>query len=434
MTQNYTAWQIHCPNSMKNQIIEQSKRAKVFIKSFVKWLLIAGLVGLISGGVGTLFRMAVEYANLLWGSSRWLVYLLPLGGLAIVGCYQLCGMQSAIGTDRVIGSVRAEETIPVRLGPLIFISTSITHLMGGSAGREGAALQIGGSIGTHVGRLFHLDEKDMSLVVLSGMSGVFAALFGTPLTAVFFALEVISVGVIYYSGLVPCLVSSLIAYKISGFFGFDLEIEMALNLPPATALSLLRVAALGVCCALLSILYIFVMDGTAELFERFLKNPYQRIFAGGLILLGLSLLFSSGTYNGAGMPVIFAALKGDAQWWDFLVKILFTAITLGSGFKGGEIVPTFFIGTTMGCWVGGLLGLDPGFAAALGMVGAFCGVVNSPAASMFLGIELFGSEGLIYFGIACSVSYMLSGYYGLYGSQKIMYSKTKAEYININAK
>lgn len=419
---------------MKEQIVEKIKKAKVFIKSFVKWVLIAGLVGVISGGVGTLFRLTVEYANLLRGTHPWLIYFLPLGGLAIVGAYQLCGMKTAIGTDRVIGSVRAEEKVPVRLGPLIFISTGVTHLLGGSAGREGAALQIGGSIGTHIGRLFHLDDKDMSLVVLSGMSGVFAALFGTPLTSVFFALEVISVGVIYYSGLVPCLVSSLIAYKISGFFGFDLEIEMALNVPEAEIMALLRVAVLGVCCALLSILYIFVMDGTAELFERFLTNPYKRIFAGGLVLLGLSLLFPSGNYNGAGMNVIFAALRGETEWWSFLVKILFTAVTLGSGFKGGEIVPTFFIGTTMGCWVGNLLGLEPGFAAAVGMIGAFCGVINSPAASIFLGIELFGSEGLLYFGIACSISFMLSGYYGLYGSQKIMYSKTKAEYININAK
>lgn len=427
------ALQMFCQNR-KERIMEHLKRAQVFIISFVKWVLIAGLVGLISGGVGTLFRLTVEYANLFRGQNQWLIFLLPLGGLVIVGCYQLCGMTAAIGTDRIIDSVRAEETIPVRLGPLIFISTGITHLLGGSAGREGAALQLGGSIGTHVGRLFHLDEKDMSLVVLSGMSGVFAALFGTPLTSVFFALEVISVGVIYYSGLVPCLVSALIAYKISGFFGYDLEIEMTLNLPEAELLPFLQVAVLGVLCALLSILYIFCMDRTAEFLEWAFKNSYLRIAAGGLILLGLSMVFPSGNYNGSGMSVIFRALEGDGDWWSFFVKILFTAITLGAGFKGGEIVPTFFIGATMGCWAGGLLGLDPGFAAAIGLVATFCGVVNSPVASIFLGIELFGSSGILYFGIACSISYMLSGYYGLYGSQKIMYSKTKAEYININAK
>lgn len=415
-------------------MFEKIKKSKVFVKSFFKWVIIAGCVGAISGGAGTLFRFTVETANEAWKSHSWLTYLLPAGGLLIIALYKGMGMTSAIGTDRVIGSVRAEEKIPVRLGPLIFVSTAITHLLGGSAGREGAALQIGGSIGTHVGRLFRLDEKDMSLVVLSGMSGVFAALFGTPLTAVFFALEVISVGVIYYSGLVPCLVSSLASYGISALFGFHVEIQTTLQIPDLEIASVLQVAVLGVCCAVLSILYIFIMDGTDTLLLKLFRNPYMRIFAGGAVLVVLSLLFPSGSYNGSGMPVIFRALDGEADWWSFLVKILFTAVTLGAGFKGGEIVPTFFIGATMGCWAGALLGLDPGFAAAMGLIGTFCGVVNSPVASIILGVELFGAEGLIFFGIACSVSYMLSGYYGLYGSQKIMYSKTKAEYININAK
>lgn len=419
---------------MKEHITEKLKAMGVFAKSFLKWLLIAGVVGAASGIIGTLFRMTVEYSNLLWHANRWLVFLLPLGGLFIVACYKAWGMSGAIGTDRIIDSVRAEETIPVRLGSLIFISTAITHLLGGSAGREGAALQIGGSIGTHVGRLFKLDEKDMSLIVLSGMSGVFAALFGTPLTAVFFALEVISVGVIYYAGLVPCLVSALTAFGISGLFGFGPEIDMTVNVPGFHLWPVLRVALLGVCCAVLSIAYIFFMDKTAEFLEKYLKNPYVRIAAGGFLLIGLSLAFPSGNYNGSGMAVIFAALEGNADWWAFLVKILFTAITLGSGFKGGEIVPTFFIGATMGCWAGGFLGLNPGFAAAVGLVATFCAVVNSPMASILLGVEMFGAQGLLYFGIACSISYMLSGYYGLYGSQKIMYSKTKAEYVNLHAK
>lgn len=421
-------------NRLKYKIKSRIKYVRIFIKSFFKWLLIAGVVGVICGGVGTLFRLSVENSNVLRQANTWLIYLLPLGGLLIVGCYQLCGIKSPIGTDRVIGSVRAEEEVPVILGPLIFISTVITHLLGGSAGREGAALQLGGSIGTHVGKLFRLDEKDMSLIVLSGMSGVFAALFGTPLTSVFFALEVISVGVIYYSGLVPCLVSALVAYSISGYFGFDLEIEKVLTVPDFGLFPVLRVAILGVCCAVISILYIFTMDRIDDGFEKLFRSPYLRILAGGVILVGLSMLFPSGNYNGSGMGVIFQALDGHADWWAFLVKILFTAVTLGAGFKGGEIVPTFFIGATMGCWVGGLLGLDPGFAAAIGLIATFCAVVNSPVASILLGIELFGAQGLIFFGIACSISYMLSGYYGLYGSQKIMYSKTKAKYININAR
>ena len=419
---------------MKDNFTEFIKKPAGFVKSFFKWIVIAGIVGIISGFVGTAFRAAVEYANVIWSGHTWMVFLLPVGGLVIVALYYVTGMTTGAGTDRIIGSVRTETDIPVRMGPLIFISTAITHLLGGSAGREGAALQLGGSIGTHVGRLFKLDEKDMSLIVLAGMSGVFAALFGTPLTAVFFALEVISVGVIYYVGLVPCLVSALTAYAISGVFGYGAEISFTYDIPGLTWLNIGRVVLLGLFCALLSILYIFMMDRTDDLFEKFFKNPFLRIVAGALILIVLSLLFPSGNYNGSGMHVIFGALEGEADWWMFLVKILFTAVTIGCGFKGGEIVPTFFIGATMGCCVGSLIGLEPGFGAALGLVATFCGVINCPMASILLGIELFGAEGIIFFGIACSVSFMMSGYYGLYGSQKIMYSKTRAEYININAK
>ena len=166
----------------------------------------------------------------------------------------------------------------------------------------------------------------------------------------------------------------------------------------------------------------------------YVKNhDYLRIALGGLLLLGLSLLFPSGDYNGAGMDVVARALGGQARPEAFALKLLFTAITIGVGFKGGEIVPTFFIGATFGCVVGALLGLDAGFAAALGLVATFCGVVNSPIASIILSVELFGAQGLLFFAIACGVSYMLSGYYGLYSSQRIIYSKLKAEFININA-
>ncbi|MEG2324036.1 MAG: chloride channel protein [Anaerovoracaceae bacterium] len=413
---------------------ERIKEISSFIRTFIKWIIIATIVGTISGGVGTAFRLAVESANVFRGENSWLIYALPVGGLVIVAAYKICKVKLSIGTDHVIDSIRTEDQVPIRLGPLIFVSTIITHLFGGCAGREGAALQLGGCIGTHVGKLFKLDDKDMSLIVLSGMSGVFAALFGTPLTAVFFALEVISVGVIYYSGLVPCLVSALVAYSISGYFGFDLEIDVMLNIPGFGPITVAQVAVLGICSALISILFIFSMDRIDDFFEHFFKNQYIRIFVGGVIIVLLSLIFTSGRYNGSGMRVIFEALGGNSNWWDPLLKILFTVITLGVGFKGGEIVPTFFIGATMGCFIGGLIGLDPGFAAAIGLIATFCGVINSPVASIILGVELFGAQGLLFFGIACSISYMLSGYYGLYGSQKIVYSKIKAEYININAK
>ena len=264
----------------------------------------------------------------------------------------------------------------------------------------------------------------MRIATLCGMSAVFSALFGTPLTATIFALEVISVGVFYYSALVPCIVASLAALAISNAFGIaPTQFTFALTAVPK--LLLLRVAALAAVCSLMSILFCVTIHGTERLFASRIPNTWLRIASGGAIVVVLSLLVGTGDYNGAGMDVITRAIEGgqaapDAFFW----KLLFTAVTIGSGFKGGEVVPTFFIGATLGCVLGGLLGIPAGFAAALGLVCVFCGAVNCPIASMVLSIELFGAGQLVYFALACGIAYMLSGYFGLYSSQKILYSSS----------
>ena len=402
--------------------------------NFVKWVVIASVTGAAGGVVGSFFVMAVAFSNDVFAQYSRLIFLLPLGGLAIAALYQLADFDEIKGCNRVIERVRAEEQLPLVVAPLIFVSTFITQILGGSAGREGAAIQIGGAIGTKVGHIFKLNEKDMPLIVLSGVSGVFSALFGTPLAAAFFALEVVSVGIIYYSGLIPCISSSLVAYGISRLFGLPGEQWSFVHIPGIEITVILKVVLLGVCCAAVSVLFVLSIDYTRKLFCKLFSNTYIRIASGGGIIIVLSLIFSSGTYNGTGMGIIENALEGQAQPWDFIIKIVFTAVTLGAGFKGGEIIPTFFIGATMGCVAAGLIGLDPGFGAAVGIAATFCGAVNCPVASVILGAELFGGSGLLYFTVACAVSYLLSGYYSLYGSQKIIYSKTRAEYINMKAK
>ena len=314
--------------------------------------------------------------------------------------------------------------------PVIFVATAITHLFGGSAGREGAALQIGGGIGFRIGKFLGLDEKDMRLVTLCGMSAVFSALFGTPLTATLFALEVISVGILYYSGFLPCLVASMVAYGISRLIGIE-PMRFALDYQPLDVLMIIRVSILAVACALVSVMFCITLHRTEKLASAKFKSPYLRVFVGGVIIVALTALVGSYNYNGTGTDIIESALvKGAAPSWAFFWKIVFTAITIGFGFKGGEIVPTFFIGAALGCVLGPILSMPAQFAAAVALVAVFCGAVNCPVASIVLSVELFGAGGLIYFALACGISYMLSGYFGLYSSQKIMYSKTKAEYIN----
>ena len=405
-----------------------------YIKTLVKWSIVAIVVGIVCGLVGSAFHLSVDYVTHLREEYRWIILLLPLGGVAIVAIYKLCRFEVNMGTNRVIESVRSDKKVPTRMAPLIFASTVITHLFGGSAGREGAALQLGGSIGYRFGKIFRLGEKDMHLVVLLGMSAVFAALFGTPLTATVFVLEVISVGVIYYAGLVPCIISSVVAYNVSLFFGITPVRFLTVAAQPATASVMLKTVVLAILCALVSILFCTAIKKCEHYSEKLLHNNYVRALVGGGIIVLLTVVLRTTDYNGAGMDVITNAMNGQARPEAFILKIIFTAITIAAGFKGGEIVPTFFIGSTFGCVAGSLLGLNPGFGAAIGFVALFCGVVNCPLASIMLALEIFGADSILVFALACGVSFMMSGYYGLYGSQKIVYSKLEAKYINISTK
>lgn len=420
---------------MKNLIIHKFTSACQYVKTFLKWAFIASLTGIIGGMIGSLFSYCIKEANVLQNNLWFLVLLMPLGGLIIVFLYKLFKVENDMGTNCVIESVRNKNNVPYAMAPLIFISSVITHLTGGSSGREGAALQLGGSLGTAVGRIFRLDESDMHIALMCGMSGLFSSLFGTPIAASFFALEVISVGVAYYSALVPCLTSAVVAYFISlGLGGSPFKFDIDKHIPQLDCISLIQVIGLAALCAVVSIIFCVAMKKTHHYAKTLLKNDYIRIATGGLIVIVLTFIVGCHDYNGAGSHIIVNAIGGEAKPEAFLLKILFTCATIGFGYKGGEIVPTLFIGSTFGCVIAPLLGLDPCFGAAIGMICLFCGVVNCPVASIFLSVEIFGTQGFILFAVGCGVSYMLSGYYGLYSSQKILYSKLKAEFINIQAK
>lgn len=264
------------------------------------------------------------------------------------------------------------------------------------------------------------------------MAAFFSALFGTPLTAAVFAIAVVSVDAFYHAALLPALVGALEAYGVSLLLGVA-PTQFAVEAPAPALGLLLRTAALAVLCGLLSVVFCAVIHLAEHQLSGRLPNPWLRAFAGGCIVLVLTFLCGTTDYNGAGMGVIAAAVEqGTVRPAAFLWKLIFTAVTLGAGFKGGEVVPSFFVGAAFGCAAGPLLGLPPGFAAALGMVSVFCGATNCPLASIALAVELFGSEGLLYFALACCVSFVLSGYGGLYSSQTILHSKLKGRYINVH--
>ena len=307
----------------------------------------ASAIGVVCGLIGTMFHFGVHEVTAFRGTHPWVLYLLPLAGFVIVSFYKLTETDG-LGTDDIIDAVHEGKRLPILLLPAIFFGTVLTHLCGGSAGREGAALQMGGTIGQCMGRTFRLDDRDLRVATLAGMAAFFSALFGTPLAATVFAIMVISIGVLYHVALYPSLLAALVAYGVSVRLGVE--------------------------------------------------------------------------------PTRFTV----AVPWAFLLKLVFTAVTLAAGFKGGEVVPSFFVGATFGCAVSPLLGLPVGFGAAVGLAAVFCGVTNCPVASTLLAVELFGAEGMLYFALACCLSYMLSGYQGLYSSQTILYSKLKAQFINVH--
>ncbi|MBQ9915474.1 MAG: chloride channel protein, partial [Clostridia bacterium] len=388
-----------------------------YLVILLKWLLLATIVGLLGGLVGSLFHLSVDFVTEVRMEHPWVLYLLPLGGVLIVGMYYLFRAQGQIDTNRVLESVSQDKNIPFVMVPLIFISTVITHFLGGSAGREGAALQLGGGIGYNVGKCFRLNQTDKHIIVMAGMSSVFSALFGTPLTATVFAIEVVCVGILHYESFLPCIISSVVAYHVSLFFGispvrFDSVVFQAITLD-----SLIKVIVLSILCALVSILFCTAIHKCEHSFRKLFHNKYIEAFIGAALVILLTLLVGSFDYNGAGMDIITRAIGGEARPEAFLLKIIFTAITISAGFKGGEIVPAFFVGSTFGCTAGALLGLDASFGAAIGFVALFCGVVNCPLASVFLSIEVFGAEGILFFATACAVSYLMSGHFGLYKSQ-----------------
>ena len=402
---------------------------------FLKWVLYACAIGVVVGLVAAAFHLGIGWAAQARGARPELIWLLPAAGAAIPLMYRLCGMANDQGTNQVLVAVREAERLKLRTAPLIFLSTILTHLAGGSAGREGAALQLGGSLAAYVGRKVRLDAKDSRVMVMCGMAAAFSALFDTPLTAAVFAMEVVSVGVMYYAAMVPCLLSALVAVLLARSLGLHSQDGYPVNEVPELAPETMALAAvLGILCALMAVVFCQTMHAAPRLYGRLFPNPIIRGAAGGCLVLLLTLLVGSQTFNGTGDAVIRQMLAGESLYSGFALKLLFTAATLGAGFRGGEIVPVLFTGCAFGTTVGPLLGLPHAFAGALGMSALFCGATNCPVTSILLSYELFGGEGLPLYALCIGVAYMLSGYCGLYSEQKIVYSKFKTEWIDKKAK
>ena len=402
---------------------DKLQRPKKFICWSWKWSFLGVLMGLIGGVLGAVFHHVLHFVTHLRLEHTWLVLLLPVGGLLSVAWYRVLKLKRNRGTNEIIDAVLDGEELKPQIAPGIFGAAVLTHLFGGSAGREGAALQLGGSAASFLSKHLGLKRQSRRVLIMAGMSSVFAGLFGTPLTAALFCMEFESVGTIFSPALLPCYIAAYTASSVSSLMGVHAEGYLLENAAVISLGNLWAYLLLAILISLLGVVMVRVFHGAEHLAAHHVQNPWVRIFAGGVLIAAMTYLVGDHRFNGAGMDMALEAVAGHADWYSFIVKLLFTAVTLAAGFKGGEIVPTFCIGATFGCVVGGLLGLDAGLCGALGLIGLFCCATNSPLASIVLSIEMFGGANLHLFALVCVICFVLSGNTGLYASQMAIFDK-----------
>lgn len=416
-------------NKVRKMVLRSSERFihVLLLRSFLKWIFYGGVIGVLSGTASALFLKSLDYVTQISLVNPWILFLLPLGGACISYLYYRYGKNSTKGNNLIIEQIQeqAYEPVPLRMAPLVLLGTLVTHLLGGSAGREGTAVQMGGSLAEQIGKWLKIGPMDRRILLMCGISGGFGSVFGTPIAGAVFAIEVIAIGMIRYDALIPCFVASfvgnLVAMNLWGVTHIHYHIG---EVPVLSLMGLLKVIVAAVCFGLTSLCFSELTHFLKKIFASILPNPMIKSAVGGVIIIVMVYLIGSRDYLGLGIPLITDSFEDKVHPLAFLWKLLFTSVTLGAGFQGGEVTPLFAIGATLGNSLAGILHLYAPFLAALGFIAVFCGATNTPLACFLMGIELFGSEGAIFMFVACLISYLFSGHTGIYTSQMIGVSKS----------
>jgi H+/Cl- antiporter ClcA len=390
------------------------------LRAAAKRVVLGALVGVLSGSASALFLTLLAAATRMFSANPALIFALPLAGFAVGTVYWRYGGAASLGSSLVIAEIHAQtQRVPFRMGPFVLAGTVITHLFGGSAGREGTAIQMGASLADTVRRVLNLGAADRRLLLAAGVSGGFASVFGTPAAGFVFGLEVPSAGRIRHDGALPCLVAALVGDLTTRAWGVGHAHYPRLIALDMDALLLAKVALASLAFGLAALAFVRLTDVIKHRFRTWIAWPPLRPAVGGLIVIGLTLIAGTTDYNGLSLPLIERSVSGEPVFpLAFLLKIVFTAVTLGSGFMGGEVTPLFAIGSSLGAALAGPLGVDAGLLASVGFVAVFAGASNTPLACALMGLELFGG-GAVYLLMGCVIAFLASGHHSIYPTQRI---------------
>lgn len=397
----------------------------VALPEIIRWILIAFAVGILSGSASALLLFSLEIATRVRESHLWLVALLPISGFFVGWLYHRFGRSVEAGNNLLLEEIHdPQSVIPVRMTPLVLLGTFASHLFGGSAGREGTALQTGASLADQLTKPLRLGPADRRILLMAGISGGFGSVFGTPLAGAVFGLEVLAIGKLRYDAILPCFIAAIVGDRITLAWGVHHTVYRIQQIPGIDTRGLLSAVIAGLAFGLTGRLFASATHGISHWFKRTIRYAPLRPVVGGAVVAAAVFALGSTRYIGLGIPTIVASFAHSVAPWDFAGKFLFTALTLGCGFKGGEVTPLFFIGATLGNTLGHVLPLPTSLLAGMGFVAVFAGAANTPLASTLMAMELFGAEAGVFAAIASVVSYLISGHAGIYQAQRIALSKT----------